>query len=157
MNVIMTKVKNIILLLLLVLTVTACNKEMATPYDNPFFYIHVNNSETVNIQYNRSGVVDYKVYLSSKSQFETINLQYAFEIGDGLKEGVDFEILSPSRSLIFSPGVIERTISIRWISHPLDASKNNTLTIKLLGNDKGINIGLPGPDKKQSSLKFIKI
>jgi hypothetical protein len=48
-------------------------------------------------------------------------------------------------------------ITIRWINHSIEEGKDNTLTIRLLRNDKNITLGLPGPDHKQSSLKITKI
>ncbi|SJN49722.1 hypothetical protein FM120_23975 [Sphingobacterium faecium PCAi_F2.5] len=48
-------------------------------------------------------------------------------------------------------------ITIRWINHPIQEGKDNTLIIRLLSNDKDITIGMPGPDHKQSSLKITKI
>lgn len=139
-----------------ILSLSACNKEVAVPYDNPFFYIHVNNSSLVRIQADRNQLVEYKVYLSSKLQFEPINLQYSVVPGDGLKEGVDYEVVTQGRTLLFNPGVTERSVSIKWISNPIDPGKDNYLRIHLLSSDKNIGIGLPGPDKLQSTLNILK-
>ncbi|MNK00692.1 hypothetical protein D3C87_184820 [compost metagenome] len=143
-------------LLFVVLLTAACNKDASTPYDNPFFYINVSNNSTVRVASDRNETVEYKVFFSGKRQFETITLDYEFVVGAGLKEGVDFEFVSPKRQLEFLPGIVEMPIAIRWISHPIDATKDNTLAIKLVRNSKNYTIGLPGPDGLQSKLTIVK-
>ncbi|RZK77165.1 MAG: hypothetical protein EOO92_13400 [Pedobacter sp.] len=143
-------------LLFVVLLTAACNKDTTTPYDNPFFYINVSNNSTVRVASDRNETVEYKVYFSGQRQFETMTLDYEFVVGAGLKEGVDFEFVSPKRQLEFLPGIVEMPIAIRWISHPIDATKDNTLAIKLVRNSKNYTIGLPGPDGLQSKLTIVK-
>ncbi|WP_293887718.1 MULTISPECIES: hypothetical protein [unclassified Sphingobacterium] len=150
--------KNILFLMSVIsLLFLACNKELETPYDHPFFYIHQNNVSEITVQANRNESVDYKVYFSTKTQFEAIEVDYEVVAGEGLKAGVDFEVVNTGSSLLFKPGVVEMPIKIRWINHPVEEGKDNTLTIRLLRNDKNITLGLPGPDHKQSSLKITKI
>ncbi|MEJ5056301.1 hypothetical protein [Sphingobacterium sp. MYb382] len=151
--------KNIVfgLGMLLSLLFASCNKELATPYDHPFFYIHVKKASEVQVQTARNETVEYPVYFSTKQQYEAITLDYEVIVGDGLKAGVDFELLNTGTSLVFKPGFVEMPIRIRWISHAVDPAKDNTIRIKLLKNDKQITIGLPGPDANQSELKIIKI
>lgn len=143
-------------LLFVVLFITACNKDAATPYDNPFFYINVANTSTVRVASDRNETVEYKVFFSGKRQFEAMTLDYEFEVGGGLKEGVDFEFVSTKRQLEFLPGIVEMPIAIRWLSHPIDATKDNFLVIKLLRNSKNYTVGLPGPDGLQSKLTIVK-
>lgn len=143
-------------LLFVVLLTVACNKDAFTPYDNPFFYINVSNNSTVRVSSDRNETVEYKVFFSGKRQFETMTLDYEFIVGSGLKEGVDFEIVSNKRQLEFLSGVVEMPIAIRWISHPVDVTKDNSLAIKLVSNNKNYTIGLPGPDGLQSKLTIVK-
>ncbi|MFD2554251.1 hypothetical protein [Sphingobacterium tabacisoli] len=143
-------------LLLTGLFFTACNKDEAVPYDHPFFYIHVNNSDEVRIAADRNETQSYSVYFSGKKQFETMTLDYEIIMGNGLQEGRDFELLSSSRTLEFKPGIVEMPIQIRWLPHAIASEKNNNLTIRLISNNKNYTIGLPGPDRLQSSLHFIK-
>lgn len=135
----------------------SCNKELETPYDYPFFYIQQNNVSEITVLATRNESVDYQVYFSTKTQFEPITLTYEIIAGDGLKAGVDYEIVNTSSSLLFKPGFVAMPITIRWISNPIQEGKDNTLMIRLLSNDKDITIGMPGPDHKQSSLKITKI
>lgn len=135
----------------------SCNKEMQTPYDNPFFYIHVNQASSINVQATRNETVDYKVYFSTKMQYDPITLNYEIIAGNGLVEGVDFEVVSSKTSVVFKPGYFEMPITIKWKANALDPTKDNSLTIQLLNNDKNITVGLPGPDKNQSKLTINKI
>ncbi|SKB40946.1 hypothetical protein SAMN05660841_00371 [Sphingobacterium nematocida] len=153
----MKKISRVIVVLLLSVMMISCNKELVKPYDHPFFYIHVAQASEINVQASRNEVVDYKVFFSTKLQYEPIKLQYEIIVGDGLKEGVDFEVLSNRSELVFKPGYFELPITIRWKANPLNPSANNYVIIRLLNNDKGITVGLPGPDKKQTELKINKI
>ncbi|SUJ26027.1 Uncharacterised protein [Sphingobacterium spiritivorum] len=142
--------------LLLSLFYISCDENKMEPFDQPFFYIHVNNLDAVNVQSSRNETVEYKVNLSSKMQYDPITLTYQVLVGDGLKEGVDFELPDANRQLVFKPGFFEMTIRVRWINHAIDTTKDNTLKIKLTENDKNILIGYPGPDKRQSQLTITK-
>lgn len=135
----------------------SCNKELETPYDHPFFYIHQNNASEITVLATRNESVDYQVYFSTKTQFEPVTLTYEIIAGDGLKAGVDYEIVNTSSSLLFKPGYVAMPITIRWINNPIQEGKDNTLIIRLLSNDKDITIGMPGQDHRQSSLKITKI
>jgi len=152
--------KNVVSILILSLFIAlniSCNKELHTPYDHPFFYIHLNQASTMNVQATRNETIDYKVYFSTKIQYDVITLKYDVIVGNGLQEGVDFELVSSTKELVFKPGYFEMPISIRWKNNPIDPAKDNTVTIKLISNDKNITIGLPGPDKNQSEFKIVKI
>lgn len=153
----MRRFLNIICIGLLSIMALSCNKELKQPYDHPFFYIHVNQVSSINVQASRNETLDYKVYLSTKLQYEPITLNYEIIVGDGLKEGVDFEVLTDKTKLVFKPGYFEMPITIKWISNPLNATKDNSIIIKLLSNDRNITVGLPGPDKNQAQLKINKI
>lgn len=153
----MRKVLNILVACVLSLITLSCNKELATPYDHPFFYIHVNNASQINLQATRNETVDYKVFFSTKMQYEPVTLKYEVIVGNGLQEGVDFELVNTSKELIFKPGYFEMPITIKWKSNTLDNSKDNSVIIRLVSNDKNITIGMPGPDKKQAELKIVKI
>ena len=84
-------------------------------------------------------------------------LDYSIIIGDGLKEGVDFKILTTEYPLVFPIGIYRRPIQIQWLDNVLDPTKDNTLTIKLDTTNLNVNIGFPGPDANKSELKLQKI
>lgn len=145
-----------ILSLLLSITLFSACKDEFKPYDNPFFHIHVNNRSTVEVLTDRKDQVDYKVYFSTKLQFEPVDLKYEVIVGNGLLAGRDFELITQGNTLNFPNGIFERSVTIKWIAAPVDATKNNTIIIRLLSNSKNYTIGLPGPDQLQKELIITK-
>ena len=146
-----------ILTITIISFLSSCSKEEVTPFDHPFFHIHVDNQDRVSVASIRRDTIDYKVYLSAKLQFEPIDVKYEIVPGEGLEAGRDYEVVTTGNTLTFAQGIFERPISIAWKESVLDPEKNNTLTIRLLSNSKGYTIGLPGPDKIQSSLLITKV
>lgn len=138
------------------LITAACSKDETKPYDHPFFHIHVSNEDTVFVRFNRKDTVNYNVYYSGKLQFEPMDVKYEVVAGNGLQQGRDYQLINTSDTLHFVQGMFERPVRIAWKESPLDPSKNNSLTIRILRNSKNYTIGLPGPDKLQSSLVIIK-
>lgn len=135
--------------------IASCKKE-TTPYNNPFFHIMVDNKSAVEVLSNRKDTVNYNVYLSAELQFDPITVQYQVTVGDGLKEGRDFELITKGTSLTFPQGIFERPIKIAWKEAALDATKDNTITISLISNSKNYTLGLPGPDQLQKKLVITK-
>jgi hypothetical protein len=154
----MNNIKNIIKLgiLPLLLLISSCSKEEFEPYDNPFFHIMVDNKGTVDVLADRKDKVDYKIYLSAELQFDPIDVQYEITIGNGLKEGVDFDLITKGNKLIFPQGIFERPITIQWKESVLDPTKNNSIVIRLISNSKNYTMGLPGPDELQRQLVITK-
>ena len=145
-----------ILSLLLSITLFSACKDEFKPYDHPFFHIHVNNRSVVEVLTDRKDQVDYKVYFSTKLQFEPVELKYEVIVGNGLLAGRDFELITQGNTLNFPNGIFERSVTIKWIAAPVDPTKNNTITIRLLSNSKNYTIGLPGPDQLQKELIITK-
>lgn len=151
--------KNIIYILLALVLAGAfasCKEQEVEPYKNPFFHIHVDNRSTVEVLSNRKDTVDYKVYLSAELQFDPIDVQYEVKVGNGLVAGRDYELLTQGTTLNFPSGIFERPIRIAWKEAALDATKDNTITIRLLSNSKNYTLGLPGPDGLQRQLVITK-
>jgi len=135
--------------------IASCKKE-ATPYNNPFFHIMVDNKGEVDVLSNRKDTASYNVYLSAELQFDPIDVQYQITVGDGLKEGRDFELITKGNKLTFPQGIFERPIKIAWLESPVDPAKNNKIIITLLSNSKNFTLGLPGPDHLQKQLIITK-
>jgi len=138
-----------------ILLAASCKKE-SVPYDHPFFHINFDNNSSIEVRSNRKDTVEYKVYLSTKLQFEPIELRYEVVAGDGLQEGRDYELLTKGTTMNFVPGIFERPVKIAWKEFVVDTTKNNTLTIRLLSNSKNYTIGMPGPDGLQRELVITK-
>ncbi len=142
----------------IILLLTACGKEEYQPFDHPFLHIMNNNASSETVNYMANSVRTYNIYLSSKPLTE--NLEVTFEVisGNGLKEGVDYEMVTPGNTLVFLPGIYDMPIRVRWMANPaLDLNKDNTLTIELVNNSQGITLGLPGPDQLQKRFIITKV
>ncbi|WP_202912286.1 hypothetical protein [Sphingobacterium olei] len=136
----------------------ACGKEEVQPYDHAFIHIMNNNASSESVNYMAASVRTYNIYLSSKVQLENIGVTFKVTAGDGLKEGVDYEMVTPGNTLYFLPGIFDIPVRVRWMPSPnLDPTKDNTLTIELVSNDKGITLGLPGPDQLQKKFVITKV
>ncbi|MBP1677675.1 MAG: hypothetical protein H6Q20_2234 [Bacteroidetes bacterium] len=149
--------KKIILFTALILSVTSCGLDDTEPYNLKYIHIMMDEVSSTNVSAKAKVVGVYNVYLSSEAFTESVEVSYKIEVGDGLKEGVDFNMITTGDKLVFLPGVFEMPIRIQWLPNiNLDPEKNNTLKIVLLSNNRGYSIGLPGPDHNQSSFTIIK-
>lgn len=141
----------------LMLLSTSCGLDELPPYDLKFVHIMMNESSTTTVSSKATMVGTYNVYLSAPASNETVTVTYEIEAGDGLQDGKDYKILTEGNSLTFLPGIYDMPIRIQWYPNPVGLEKNNSITIRLISNDKGYNIGLPGPDKNQSVFTITKI
>jgi hypothetical protein len=134
----------------------SCSKSELEPFKEPFFHINVEERSTVEVLSNRKDTVDYKIYLSTELQFEPIDLNYEVKVGNGLVEGRDYSLITKGNKFTFPAGIFERSVRIAWLDSPIDPTKDNTITIRLLSNSKNYTIGLPGPDGLQRELVITK-
>lgn len=153
----MSQKKYIISVLGILLLFNSCGLDENPAYDLKFIHIMVNESSTVNVSQRANTIGSYNVYLSAPASNETVAVTYEIIVGDGLKEGVDYKLMSNDNTLTFLPGIYDMPIRIQWMANPVDSSKDNTIKIKLISNDKGYTIGLPGPAKNQSELTITKV
>lgn len=141
----------------LMLLSTSCGLDELPPYDLKFVHIMMNESSSTTVSSKATMVGTYNVYLSAPASNETVTVTYEIEAGDGLQDGKDYKILTEGNTLTFLPGIYDMPIRIQWYPNPVDSEKDNSITIRLISNDKGYNIGLPGPDKNQSVFTITKI
>lgn len=144
-----------VIALCLCFAATSCSDD--EPYDNPFIYIEANggaSSVVVNSDVNNTNT--YSVYVSSRAFNRNLEVNYEIIAGNGLQAGRDFEIVTPGNTLTFMPGIYDMPIRIRWKPNPVDPSNNNTLTIRLTGNNMGFTMGVPGPDGLKRELVIRK-
>lgn len=114
------------------------------------------SSTTVSAKANTVGT--YNVYLSSARPSQPIEVTYEIVVGDGLQQGVDYNLITTGNVLTFYPGIYDMPIRIQWLPNEnIDLTKDNTVKIVLLSNNKGYNIGLPGPDHNQSVFTITKV
>lgn len=140
----------------MVLLLVSCGIEEQVPYQTPFIHIMYQESSETTISSLVHAPNAYMVYLSAAPLNRKLEVYYEIQVGDGLQEGRDFERLTLSDTLVFLNGIYDMPIRIQWLPSPLDLTKDNTLKIILKGNNLGINLGLPGPDHKQSVFTITK-
>ena len=144
-------------MLLAVITLCACEKEEFRGYDTPFVRVTTTTgaSSTVVLS-NVNNINTYMVSLSSGKFTSALTVNYEIVTGDGLQEGVDYELITTGNALTFEPGVYDMPIRIKWLSHRVDETKDNTLVIRLTGVSQNITLGIPGPDGLQKELVIEK-
>lgn len=145
------------LLLVSILFFTSCGLDENPGYDLKFFHIMVNESSSVTVSAKANTISTYNIYFSTPATDETVTLTYEVFAGDGLKEGVDFRLINDENNITFLPGIYDMPVRIQWIAHPVDPTKDNSLKIRLISNDKGYSIGFPGPARYQSELTITKV
>ncbi len=148
--------KNILLITLSAVLALSCTKDLPV-YDTPFFYIATQDgASTAVVGSDVENVNTYYVTMSSVSRSENAVVDFSVTSGSGLKEGLDYEVVTQGTSLTFLPGIYRMPVRIRWKEHVLDDSADNTLAIALTGGTDGFSLGMPGPDAKFSRLVITK-
>lgn len=149
--------QRIIYIFLTMMLVVSCRKDKMPLYDNPFVYLATaEGAGEVTVGSEVKNVNTYYMFLSSKSLQSALTVNYEILSGDGLKEGVDYEMVTTGNSIVFLPGIFKMPIRIRWLPHVLDENKDNVLRISITGSDLPLCYGFPGPDSKQKDLKITK-
>lgn len=134
----------------------ACREEHeAIEQSFVYFMLDDGTSQTV-VTSDVNAINTYYVYLSTKTLSRPLTVSYEVEVGSGLQEGRDYQLLTEGNTLTFLPGVYDMPIRIQWIPSPVSARGDNTLTIRLTGNDHGLTMGMPGPDGKNHELIITK-
>ncbi|WP_127127044.1 hypothetical protein [Pseudoflavitalea rhizosphaerae] len=153
----MKSFRNILYLFVSVFLFSACSKNENDTYDLRYVHIMDNESSTVNISDKANVVSTYGIYLSGPQVLEPITVAYKITVGDGLTEGVDYELINPASEVEFLPGIYDMPVRIRWMANPVDPAKNNTVVIELLSvSNPAFNLGLPGKDQLQRKLTITK-
>lgn len=136
----------------------SCADDGPEVFDQPFVRIATENGTTTQTVLSNTRVVNaYTVYLSSRPITDSLEVSYEIIAGEGLQEDVDYKVITTQNPLVFLPGIYDIPIRIRWMKNPVDPSKDNTLTIRLVGNSKGYTLGFPGPNHIQSEVTIKKI
>ncbi len=149
--------KKIIVMLLAVVGLCACQKEEFEGFDVPFVKVTTTTgaSQTVVLS-DVNNVNTYLVSVSSKALTSALVVNYEIIVGDGLQEGVDYQLVTTGNQLTFEPGIYDMPIRIKWLAHTVDETKDNTLTIRLTGTNQNVQLGVPGPDGLMKQLVIEK-
>lgn len=140
--------KKIIAILSAVLFLCSCQERAAGVFEDYFVCImDENDSETSVIQSSSDNLtMTYYVKLVAPTLDSDLTVNFDVIPGDGLEEGVDYEVVRNARSVTIARGVVRMPVRITYLKHAVDPVKDNTVTIQLTGvSQKGINIGYPGP------------
>jgi hypothetical protein len=149
--------KKLIYLCLLLACMVSCTEDEFTGYDTPFIHIATSTgASSTTVLSNVNNINTYNVIVSSRPLSENLTVNYEIIVGAGLQEGVDYELVTTGNTLTFEPGVYDMPIRIHWIAHKVDSSKDNTITIRLTGNNQNMTLGLPGPSGLQKELVIEK-
>ncbi len=133
---------------------TACSDLEFIEYDNPFVYF--DGAAAVSVDASGQVLRTYNLKLSAKAQTEPVKVKLSYTVGDGLKEGVDYSIVT-SDNISFLPGIYTMPVRIQWLRNSLDESKDNTLTVRIESCDReDVTLGIPGPAENGRSIKFTK-
>lgn len=135
---------------------SACNT--FTVYDGPAcFSFDASKSSPTTINELGEMEAEYYVHYIGPMAKQTNTVTFSVAPGDGLKEGLDFQMITPSFTLSFLTGFTDLPIRIKWLPNTIDPNKDNSLTIVLesVDNPDAI-VGLPGPDQKNRTLKIFK-
>jgi len=149
--------KRYITTFLLALVLFSCGKDEFEPYDHPFIHIMRDEISSTTISSKANTVGEYRIFLSSKPLSEDLTVVYSVTAGDGLQEGVDYEVVNSSDEVVFLPGIYDMPVRIRWMRNTVDPTKDNSLTIRIESNNLGLTMGLPGNDENQREFTITKI
>lgn len=102
-------------------------------------------------------VITYYFNLVSETISEPLTVNFDLVVGDGLQQGVDFNLQNDVRSITFEPGIYKKPFRMNFKKHQLDPAKDNTIKIVITStSDPNITIGYPGPSAKFSSHTITK-
>ena len=137
---------------------SGCNKNELPLFDEPFVYMETAaGSDSAVVGADMKATVTYYIGISCRAFTEPIEVSYSITCGNGLTEGVDYEVATAGRSVSFLPGIWRMPVRINWKDHPIDETKDNTLVIALTGTSTGtFTLGYPGPAARGSKLVLTK-
>ena len=146
------------ILLFATLLLAGCAKNELPLFDEPFVYLETSTgSDNAVVGADMKAVVTYYIGISCAAFTEPIDVSFQVTCGDGLQAGVDYEVLTAGPSVSFLPGIWRMPVRIRWMEHPIDETKDNTVVIALTGAQPGtFTLGYPGPAAKGSKLVITK-
>lgn len=103
--------KKIIVMLLALVALCGCQKEEFEGFDMPFVKVTTTTgaSQTVVLS-NVNNINTYVVSVSSKMLTTALVVNYEIVVGDGLQEGVDYELVTTGNQLTFEPGIYDMPI-----------------------------------------------
>lgn len=146
--------KKILILTFLAAVLCSCNEYIV--YTGKFVAFDTKTSSVTSINEAGDFVGTYNVHYTGETPSVRFSVTWEIIPGDGLKEGVDYVVENSSRTLTFMPGVFSQPIRIHWCPNELDATKNNSLIIRLKSGPDDVILGMPGPDESFRQITILK-
>lgn len=141
------------MLMSIAVSAASCNK--ITLFDEAFVAFDTAKSSVVSINATGEFTGSYTLHYTGPKPSAPIVVNFVVTCGNGLAEGVDYNVATAGGKITFMPGIYEQVIKIDWLPHEIDESKDNTVTISLVSAD-GVTLGYPGPDKLMKDLVIRK-
>lgn len=141
------------MLMSIAVSAASCNK--ITLFDEAFVAFDTAKSSVVSINATGEFTGSYTLHYTGPKPSAPLVVNFVVTCGNGLAEGVDYEVATAGGKITFMPGIYEQVIKIDWLPHEIDESKDNTVTISLVSAD-GVTLGYPGPDKLMKDLVIRK-
>ena len=146
----------IVALSLLSLALTSCHLNDFKEFSDYYIAFDPGSSSSTVINEAGSVVGQYMIHFCTVKRDDVVSVEVEVDAGDGLTEGIDYKVVSAS-PVKFVPGVYDKAFIIEWLPHDLDQAKDNSLTLRLKNcSDDGIILGMPGPSKRNVSIKITK-
>ncbi len=150
---ILNKITELAMLMSIAVSAASCNK--ITLFDEAFVAFDTAKSSVVSINATGEFTGSYTLHYTGPKPSAPIVVNFVVTCGNGLAEGVDYNVATAGGKITFMPGIYEQVIKIDWLPHEIDESKDNTVTISLVSAD-GVTLGYPGPDKLMKDLVIRK-
>lgn len=143
-----------IILIAITCIIASCGKYEYPVFDQ--FYVSFVGATSYNIDPDAMVLNTYNIRLCAPVQKENVDIQLSVEAGEGLKEGVDYKLVSKTQ-LSFLPGVYSIPFRIQWLRNDIDESKDCTLTVSISSCSlDGVLLGIPGPDARGRKITISK-
>ena len=123
-----------------------CGCNEYTIYKDKFVAFDPASSSVTSVHEQGDFTGAYVVHYTGETPSTRFTVEWEVVAGNGLQEGRDFEIENSGRNLTFMPGVFSQPIRVHWLPSSLDASKDNSVTIRLVSGPDDVILGMPGPD-----------
>ena len=141
----------------MIMFLTGCNANKAELFDTPFVTFSYTNSSSTSVDAESTFDAQYYIHLSSRKLDGNLEVQVSAVPGTGLKEGVDYELVTEGGKVVFYPGIYDMPFRIKWLKNKIDPTLDNTLTLRLEScNMDGVYLGMPGPAEKMRSISINK-
>ena len=150
---ILNKITELAMLMSIAVSAASCNK--ITLFDEAFVAFDTAKSSVVSINATGEFTGSYTLHYTGPKPSAPIVVNFVVTCGNGLAEGVDYNVATAGGKITFMPGIYEQVIKIDWLPHEIDESKDNTVTISLVSAD-GVTLGYPGPDRLMKDLVIRK-